>query len=197
MNPTLVEYWQRHGALWTGALADRLGLYQDIEASSYEQTQSGLDAYLAAAGVRYVSAQEATTPHQRWPRPLLPPQYAWVGIALLGRVHGALREHVGLPIKVRNWWRPPEYNEVAKGAARSDHLWACAVDLDFTGGWLRAVAARRAAQKLVVKLLPMNLLSLGVGWTTLHVGYAAPETLRLGCHRRWKYGKLPIAEKTI
>jgi hypothetical protein len=124
--------------------------------------------------------------------PLLPPVRAWPAILVLAAVAERMRSAIGdRPIKMRNWWRPEDYNKVAKGAPRSDHLWACAVDLDFPDE-----DARRTAQKLLPSLLDSKLLSVGVGRITLHVGYAAPATLEYG-PRRWKYGDLPDSETSL
>lgn len=197
MQPTFDEYWEERLPIWEGA-ARRLGV-EVQDPYTWECSVGGLDAYMAASGVKFFSGHEATRPNQQWTRPLLAGQNAWLSYAVLGTVGDLFRIEAGRPVRGRNWFRPEDYNrDAARGAPRSDHLWACAVDFDFTGGFWRAVRARRAAQKMIVQLLPRNLLSLGVGWTTLHVGYAAPATLEAGMrHRRWKYGKMSKTEKYL
>jgi len=211
MNPSLEHYWKGNDRQYWLKAADALGITLP-DSTVYEHTLSGLVAYMAAAGVQYFSAEEVARPFRKWPALLLPPTYAWIGIAVLGTIADRLRELVGRPVKLRNWWRPEDYNEMVKGAEYSDHLWACAIDLDFTGMWWTAVFARRKAQRwlrstfggILIRqdvngkpLIPAIYYSLGIGWRTLHVGLFAPRTLKVGRHRRWKYGKLPSTEKYI
>lgn len=199
MQPSFSEYWDDRHQLWVAA-CEQLDIFQ-ADPYAYEPTVAGLEVYLTASGIKYFTAREATRPWQTWHEPLLPPQASWIAGTVLLTIADRFRAEARLPIRCRNWYRPPDYNsQAAKGASRSDHLWACAVDLDFLGGnrnWLRRVRARRAAQRMVQGLLPRDLLSLGIGWTTLHVGYAAPRTLEIERQRRWKYGKLPSSEKYI
>lgn len=199
MIPTLESYWTSvHRKHWLDA-AEALGVTLP-DATVYEPTLSGLEAYMAAAGIKYFSAPEAVRPHQQWPSLLIPPQCAWIALAVLGAIADHMRELAGRPVKLRNWWRPEDYNELAaKGAPYTDHLWAVAFDLDFTGPWWKAVFARRKAQRWLTKKsgIALRFISLGVGWRTLHVGLFAPRTLVKGRHRRWKYGKLPTTEKYL
>jgi hypothetical protein len=142
--------------------------------------------------IEIITAREAVKADYPWP-----PQYTWPGLVVLDLIGEGMRKACGRPIKQRHWYRDEVFNAARKGAPYSDHLWACAVDFDFTGPWLLAVRARRAAQKWLTTrglVLPLKILSLGVGWKTLHVGLLAPRTLELG-HRRWTYGKLPTTEK--
>jgi hypothetical protein len=185
MKPTLEEYWRTDGHLWFDA-ATLLGIDIDPRART-------LNDYVRMAKIRYFTVAELTDAHVAgFPDKLVPPPCAWLAAVVLLIVADRLREAAGGPVKLRNWWRPEAYNKAVEGAARSDHKWACALDLDFEGFW-----ARRRAQREV--LMPLwrdgrYKLSIGVGYKTLHVGCFAPETLRLGVQRQWRYGSLPREE---
>jgi len=193
IEPSLEAYWKQHTKTWT-ELAGKLGAFALPAPEDFENSYIGLDAYLqTAGGITHFPAREVVKHSYPWP-----PQLCWPGAL----VHCLLAEKMrpfngGRPLNLRHWYRSWSFNLVRRGAPRSDHLWACAVDLDFVGLWALAVAARRRAQRWLLKEsgIEQKVISLGVGWRTLHVGLFAPETLKAGCHRRWKYGKLPTTEK--
>ncbi len=137
-------------------------------------------------GVVYFSADEVTTPNHRglardlgWEY-LVPPVQLWPWVALVVRVSDLLRESVGRAVRMRNLWRPLNYNEAVRGSPRGDHPDACGVDLDFSSH-----EDQRVAEGVIRSLYPRAelQLSVGLGRTSLHVG-----VLSLRGHRRWFYG---------
>lgn len=110
-----------------------------VDPTKYPYSVRGFEAYLADSGVNTVwsSARELTTPNHpdiaaRYGYTVfLPPQVWWPKGAALALMQNRMREHLGKPIPIYNWWRPTEYNVVVGGAPRGDHPDADALDLGF------------------------------------------------------------------
>jgi hypothetical protein len=154
----------------------------------YRETTAGLQQYLRDSGVRRFAAEQLTRPnHADVARKygyenFVPTQQWWPRGAALALLAEALEKAIGEPVTIRNWWRPERYNRDprVRGASRSDHLTAHAVDIDY-----RSEKSARRAQEWLDKLARTNAwlrLSLGFGPTTTHVGIDSP----LGS-RRWTY----------
>lgn len=171
-----------------GLLGSRGSLEPEWQIDTFSSSQR-LDAfedYLAACGVHYFPGREVAAAHKPfianalgygpW---LLPHVRLWSRAAVLGLLADQLRRAAGAAVRCRNWWRPHDYNLRVGGAAASDHVDACAFDLDF-GSRLQ----RGRAQKVVEHYYSVGMfdMSLGVGARTIHVGVFSP-----GGHRRWKY----------
>jgi hypothetical protein len=194
LRPALEEYWVEHESVWRATAQALKPGVRIPDPHDFSDTYLGLESFLGKVGIKYFGPREAVKMGYPWP-----PQCCWVGLAVLLLIADHMRGLTGLPIRLRHWYRSEKFNRERKGAPYSDHLWAVAVDLDFTGKWWTAVFARRKAQRWLTRKAPILLrnISLGVGWRTLHVGLFAPRTLEKGRHRRWKYGKLPKTEKFL
>lgn len=153
-----------------------------------DRTMVALQDYLNYAGVKFFTAKEMVTPHNMQVAEslgfvmLIPkPEDYHKGVAL-ALLADRLREVVKGPIKMRNWYRPstPPYNAMVGGASESDHVTACAVDLDFQGRF-----ARSKAESYLLSLYDKKLfdLSLGLGARSIHVGMYSPKG-----QRKWTYG---------
>ncbi len=172
-----------------------------VDALAFGPDPDSLQFYLDAVGVQYVSAAEIITPNNMGAALdcglmiLLPPQDQWEKIAALALFTDQLRELLGEPIIVRNWWRPPCYNAAVGGAPDGDHPDADAVDLDFTSRTSRSIAQaflceQYWAQDIVgpreiapgSDLDPRLNMSVGLGAVTIHLG-----VLSAGGRRSWKY----------
>ena len=158
------------------------------QTQQYRATTAGLQQYLRDSGVRKFSAERLTRPnHVDVARKygyenFVPRKQWWPRGAALGLLAEALEKEIGEPVTIRNWWRPDRYNRdpQVRGASRSDHLTAHAVDIDY-----RSEKSARRAQEWLEQLARKNpwlRLSLGFGPTTTHVGIDSP----LG-GRRWTY----------
>jgi hypothetical protein len=156
---------------------------------------AGFQEYLAATGVRTVSAAELTRPNHPGVAArlgfddFLPPQSWWQRGAALALLIQELRSVVHEPLYVRNWWRPASYNsDPAVGGARNgDHPTANAVDLDYASraGRMRAERWLRALDRSTRWLQ----LSMGLGDRTTHVGIGSAKG-----RREWHYaGWRPVA----
>jgi hypothetical protein len=154
----------------------------------YRATTAGLQQYLRDSGVRRFNAERLTRPnHPDIARKygyetFVPAQQWWARGAALILLAEALEKAIGEPVTIRNWWRPDRYNRDpgVRGAARSDHITAHAVDIDY-----RSQKSARRAQQWLEQLARTNAwlrLSLGFGPITTHVGIDSP----LGS-RRWTY----------
>ncbi|TVQ94797.1 MAG: hypothetical protein EA397_00970 [Deltaproteobacteria bacterium] len=173
----------------------------DPEPTTFEDSVEGFQDYLDEVGIVFFSAHEYVTPHNPTVAAscgydeLLPPQSWWRRGAVLGLMADDLRELVGEPVYMRNWWRPPCYNQGVGGAAGGDHPDADAVDLDF-----RSERSRADAQAWLCEVYwqedldlsgyvfdeqvdPRLNLSIGLGGRTIHVG-----VLSTNGRRHWKYG---------
>lgn len=160
-----------------------------VSPRDYPHTLEGFQRFLTDSGVRFFSAVELTRPNHPEVaarvgyREFLPSPDWWPRGAALALLADRLREVVGSPVKLRNWWRPEAYNrtpEVA-GARSSDHLTAHSLDLDYSS----ADDQRKASVWLhdLMKREPWMKLSLGIGPTTTHVGIGSPRG-----SREWRYG---------
>jgi hypothetical protein len=174
------------GDVFNRAIAFLGGQLPDI--SRYAATVGGFSEYLKAAGVQAVSAVELTTPHHPGIaarlgfQNFLPPKEWWPRGAALALLAQRLGEAAGDHITVRNWWRPPAYNQDpgVGGARNGDHPTATALDLDYSSKTARA-KAERALRSLEAQA-PWLGLSLGLGPQTTHVGIGSPKG-----HREWHY----------
>jgi hypothetical protein len=196
LQPLLDKYWEENTPRWL-ELAGKLGALAKIPApEEFENSYIGLDAYLqTSGGITHFPARELVKADYPWP-----PQCTWPA-ALVGGLLGE-RFRVfngGESLPLRHWYRSVSFNVQRKGAPFSDHLWACGWDYDFNRIWALGVLARRKAQRWLTKEsgIPLNMISLGVGWRTLHVGFFAPRTLAGGKHRRWKYGSITKTEQWL
>ncbi len=158
------------------------------DVSRYAATVAGFSEYLKAAGVRSVTAADLTTPHhpdiaaRLGFHDFLPPKEWWPRGAALALLAQRLGDAAGQGITIRNWWRPPAYNQdpVVGGARNGDHPTATALDLDY-----RTAAARARAERMLRSLnsqAPWLGLSLGLGPQTTHVGIGSPRG-----RREWHY----------
>jgi hypothetical protein len=157
-----------------------------VDPMSYPATADGFGQYIQALGARHVSSSELLTPHNRavatalgyqW---LLPERSTWANLVPLIDMFEMIRAAVGAPIKVRNWWRPADYNARVGGAKASDHITGHAFDCDF-----RSRDHRRIAERLLVDLQKNRrdlAISLGLGDLTIHIGAKSPKG-----KRTWRY----------
>lgn len=148
-------------------------------------TVDGFQNYLRQLGVVHFTADEMVTPHNTEAaekagyKILLPLRHHWSKGGACALMADRLRVLVGDKVKLRNWWRPPEYNRLVGGASASDHISASAIDLDF-----RKRDHRRKAELWLMDLYRKDLfeLSLGLGGQSIHLGCFSP-----GGKRLWKY----------
>lgn len=154
----------------------------------YSESVAGFQKYLRDSGVRKVSATQMTRPHHvQIARDLgfnhfLPKKIWWSRGAALALLAQAIEEAIGEPVTIRNWWRPQRYNADRRvaGAARSDHLTAHAIDIDY-----RSTRSAERAQRWLDEQRRNSAwlrLSVGSGPRTTHVGIDSP----LGS-RQWTY----------
>jgi hypothetical protein len=186
---------QASGDVFDRAIAFFGGRLPDV--ARYAATVDGFSEYLKAAGVRALSAAELTTPH--YPniaarlgfQNFLPPKDWWARGAALALLAQRLDEAAGEHITVRNWWRPPAYNQDpgVGGARNGDHPTATALDLDYPSRAARA-KAERALRSLEAQA-PWLGLSLGLGPQTTHVGIGSPRG-----HREWHLPRLDSGRLT-
>lgn len=162
-------------------------------------TIAAFDAWHARLHIRHFSVSEIVTPNHRDKAKacgyehFIPPTNRWPWVALVLKLSDIVRDAVDAPVKMRNLWRPPAYNAMVGGAKNSDHIHACAADLDFKTTEHRRIAEQtlRAIELLsLVPHAPRLNLSLGLGAKTIHVGAMSP-----GGRRQWYYDDYPDAEK--
>lgn len=121
-----------------------------VDPAQYDVTVDGFASYLDDVGVVHFTAEEVVSAnHETVARDLgyeslLPPRRWWTRAAAHVTLADELRATADEPAWMRNYWRPPDYNDhpVVAGADRSDHIPALAVDLDFT-----TVAGKEDAQR--------------------------------------------------
>lgn len=173
----------------------------DVDPTTFPETQAGFQAYLDAVGVVHFSAAEYVEPNNPQVAAdcgytiLLPDHGYWRKAAALGLLADQLRDLVAEPVILRNWWRPPCYNAGVGGAAGGDHPDGDAVDLDFLSARSRADAQGLLCETywkrdLVApediapgsNLNPRLNLSVGLGGVTIHLG-----VLSRNGRRFWKY----------
>lgn len=135
--------------LETAWAVERLG-GKPVDPRGYPQTVEGFQSFLDAVGVnrQWSSAYELTRPnHPTIAKTFgfttfLPVKEKWLKGAALALAHNKLRQVVGAPIVINNWWRPPGYNEAVGGKTKGDHPDADALDLNFqTAAQHRTAAA--------------------------------------------------------
>ncbi|MBI2378063.1 MAG: carboxypeptidase regulatory-like domain-containing protein [Deltaproteobacteria bacterium] len=167
----------------------------------FAETQDGFQEYLDAVGVTYFAAWEYVVPNNQAVATdcgysiLLPDRSMWPKAAALGLLADQLRALVNEPVQLRNWWRPPCYNEGVGGEPNGDHPDGDALDLDFRSNRSRADAQRLLCETYwsrdIVQpeeiapgsnLNPRLNLSVGLGGITIHVG-----VLSANGRRFWKY----------
>jgi hypothetical protein len=163
-----------------------------VDVRRFPNTLDGFQDYLAASGIRSVTAAELTQPNHPGVavrlgfHDFLPPQSWWQRGAALGLLIQQLRTVVHEPLYVRNWWRPAAYNaDPAVGGARNgDHPTANAVDLDYASraGRMRAERWLRALDRNARWLQ----LSLGLGDRTTHVGIGSAKGRREWHYAGWR-----------
>lgn len=121
-----------------------------VNPGGYEMTVDGFDSYLDDVGAEHFDADEVASPNHEDEakavgyETLLPPRRWWTRAAAHVKLADDLRSSAGESARMRNFWRPPDYNDRPKvdGADRSDHIVALAVDLDF-----ETVEGKEAAQR--------------------------------------------------
>jgi hypothetical protein len=159
-----------------------------VDPAQFPNDLRGFQLYLASSGVRAYDAADLTYPNRpevaaefgfTW---FLPPQAWWSRGAALALLAQQIEDCAGETVKIRNWWRPPAYNQDPRvgGAPRGDHIAAFGMDLDYLSSqgrrraeqWLRGLAARNRWLQL----------SLGLGDRTTHIGILSPRG-----SREWHY----------
>lgn len=172
-----------------------------VNALDFVDDIDGLQLYLDEVGVQHVTAPDLVEPYNEAAAAmcglvyLLPEQGEWEKAAALALFTDVLTELVGEPIFLRNWWRPPCYNDAVGGAADGDHPDGDAIDLDFSSPATRAIAEGFLCetywnQDIVApqQILPGSGLdprlnmSVGLGNITIHLG-----VLSGGGRRFWYY----------
>jgi hypothetical protein len=172
-----------------------------VSALDFVEDEDGLQLYLDAVGVQHVTAADLVEPYNVEAAQmcgfdlLLPTQDQWEKAAALSLFTDVLTELVGEPIFLRNWWRPPCYNDAVGGAPGGDHPDADAVDLDFSSATQRAIAQGFLCDNYwnmdIVppeqiapgsNLDPRLNMSVGLGGITIHLG-----VLSAGGRRFWYY----------
>ena len=156
-----------------------------VDPRDHEQTIEGFQSYLDETGISYVSAKEMCTPHnpvaasESGYETFVPQHDWWERGAALASFFDYLREDLGKPIVVRNWWRPENYNAKVGGAKSSDHIGAYAFDMDF-----KTYDDRRHVEALLESFYkdPELEVSLGLGGYSIHLGLRSE-----GGNRRWHY----------
>ena len=163
-----------------------------VDAQIFPNTVEGFQAYLAASGIKSVTAVELTRPNhpgvaaRHGFQDFLPPQSWWRRGAALALLIQQLRSVVHEPLHVRNWWRPATYNSdpAVQGARNGDHPTANAVDLDYAsrGGRMRAERWLRTLDREAKWLQ----LALGLGDLTTHVGIGSAKGRREWHYAGWR-----------
>ena len=161
-----------------------------VHPRAFPVTVEGFQAYLRASFVHHFRAEELTKPNHPEVAAefgidlLLPGRELWQRGAALALLGEDLRRAAGRFIWVRNWWRPPGYNEAVDGDPDGDHPAGHGMDFDYTSPIRRGMAERRLWRLFYGA--PWLRLSLGLGRMTTHVGLFSP----LGC-RVWYYPEHP------
>ena len=186
-------------------LIDYLG-GDPVDAMDYGPDLDSFQQYLDAVGVQYTTGAEIVEPYNQAAATgcglsiLLPERDEWEKIGALALFTDELTELVGEPIYMRNWWRPPCYNDAVGGAANGDHPDGDAVDLDFMSNASRAMAQEFLCETYwdqdIVEpeqiapgsgLDPRLNMSVGLGGVTIHLG-----VLSQGGRRFWTYSSYTV-----
>ncbi len=181
-------------------LIDHLG-GDPVDPFDFGPDLDSFQLYLNAVGVQHVSAEEIVKPHNAGAAAgcglsiLLPGRDHWKKIGALALFTDELRDLVGEPVHLRNWWRPPCYNSAVGGAAGGDHPPGDAVDLDFLSPTSRAMAQKHLCetywQQDILKpseiapgsnVDPRLNMSVGLGGVSIHLGVLSEKG-----RRKWKY----------
>jgi hypothetical protein len=167
-----------------------------VDPLTYPYTIVGFQQYLDASGVnrQYSSAYELAKMNKpaigaKYGYTLfLPPQIWWPKGAALALLQNRLRELVGEPVVINNWWRPKGYNEDpgVGGAPNGDHPDGDALDLNF-----RSAAAKWKACEFMYDLQqsePTLKVSLGIYGSggVLHKGLQSAKGKRSWDSRKGK-----------
>ncbi len=178
-----------------------------VDPRAYPYTLAGFQQFLDASGVNrtWSSAWElAKINHPdigaKYGYTLfLPPQVWWPKGAALALLQNRLRELVGEPIVISNWWRPKGYNEDpgVGGAPQGDHPDGDALDL-----FLKSQRSKWIACDWAYKLQqsePSLAVSLGVYGSsgTLHVGLQSANGKRTWDYRQPKAARARITQSVI
>lgn len=170
---------------------------------AYPYTLAGFQQYLDASGVnrQYSSAWEMAKMNKpaigaKYGYTLfLPPQVWWPKGACLALLQNRLRELVGEPLVINNWWRPKGYNEDSGvgGAPNGDHPDGDALDLNF-----RSAAAKWKACEYMYNLQqsePTLKVSLGIYGSggVLHTGIQSAKGKRSWDHRKGPHASITRA----
>lgn len=177
-----------------------------VSAFDFVEDIDGFALYLDAVGVQHVTAADLAEPYNEAAATmcgfdfLLPEPDEWEKAAALALFTDVLTELVGEPIFLRNWWRPPCYNDAVGGAADGDHPDGDAVDLDFSSPEVRGIAqgflcetywnADIVTPEQILPgsdLDPRLNMSIGLGGVTIHLG-----VLSGGGRRFWFYDSYSV-----
>jgi len=192
----------------TEKMADRAYAIQrlggkPVDPTGYPYTLAGFQQFLDASGVNrtWSSAWELAKPNhpeiaKKYGYTLfLPQQVWWPKAAALALLQNRLRELVGEPVVINNWWRPKGYNEDAGvgGAPNGDHPDGDALDLNF-----RSAASKWKACEYVYNLQqsePSLGVSLGIYGSggVLHTGIQSAKGRRSWDQRKKPYTTITAA----
>lgn len=163
-----------------------------VDASKYPYTLDGFQKFLDDSGVnrQWASAFELAKVNKpdvgaRFGYTLfLPPQVWWPKAAALALMQNRIREKVGAPVVINNWWRPAGYNEAVGGKTRGDHPDGDALDLNFRNPGEKWVGAKYVYD--VMQSEPSLAVSLGIysSETVLHTGLQSDKGKRTWDYRR-------------
>lgn len=159
-----------------------------LDPGGYPATVTGFERYLEDTGVEAVTADEMTRPNhpgiaaKLGYQEFLPPREWWTRGAALALLAQQIEERVSEPVRLRNWWRPADYNRHpgVGGAKGGDHPTAHAIDLDYS-----SVESRKRAERWLRDLDSRARwleLSLGLGAKSTHIGIGSPHG-----RREWHY----------
>jgi len=163
--------------------------------------RSGFETYLIYCGVdlSYINLdKELIVPPpnrvEHWKRagePSLIPDWAEGRGALAAALNlfcYLRREGVG-PGYLRYGYRPKRFNKEVGGAPGSDHIYACAVDIDWTTDHDRMRALGILSRLYATKVFKLSIgtMARGVEGRRMHIGVWAPKTMAVG-QRTWPYG---------
>ena len=163
-----------------------------VDAAPYPYTLEGFQKFLDDSGVnrQWSSAFELAKVNKpdvgaRFGYTLfLPPQVWWPKAAALALMQNRIREKVGAPVVINNWWRPAGYNEAVGGKTKGDHQDGDALDLNFRNPGEKWVGAKYVHD--ISQSEPSLAVSLGIysSETVLHTGLQSSKG-----KRTWDYRK--------
>lgn len=169
--------------------------------TAFPRNSLGFSQYLQACGITNFSALEVLRPQypdrldisEAFLDPLvgpvlLPARWVWPRLVAPLVLLQMARRQCG-PIKLRYAYRPPRYNSACgSNSVNSDHVYACAVDVEFS-------SRGELMDALALVFMPRWHLpeyGLSIGYhkrrgAKMHLGLWAPETERKGAPRLWYY----------